>query len=151
MLKRVLMTTAASIQVLALATVVVVLVVGVGADATTLVPGFEPLRLTGVAGGTVRATRFGNTDEGFCTGWIDATPNHEFTLEQAFDTLTLEVSAPSDTTLIVLGPTGTRCNDDATDDNPNPQLRGAWAAGQYRVYVGSYEEGQRIRYTLTVR
>lgn len=109
------------------------------------------VQLSGTAGGDVRATRFGNTSDGFCTGWISATPNHVITLEGPFERLTFAVDAPSDTTLVVLGPNGTRCNDDATDDSHNPMISGAWVAGEYRVYVGSYEEGQRIRYALTLR
>ena len=110
-----------------------------------------PVQLSGTAGGDIRATRFGNTSDGFCTGWIDATPNHVVTLEQPFEDLSFIVNAPSDTTLVVLGPNGTRCNDDASEDGHDPMIRGAWVAGDYRVYVGSYEEGQRIRYSLTLR
>lgn len=139
------------VQLVALVAVAALLVAGQRASATGLAPGFEPLELAGTAGGTVRATRFGNTEDGFCTGWIAATPGHVVTLESDHADLTLEVDAPSDTTLIVLGPTGTRCNDDGTDDTTNPRIQGAWEAGEYRVYVGAYEEGQRIRYTLTVR
>lgn len=139
------------VQLVALLGVGALLLAGPRASATNLAPGFEPLRLAGTAGGTVRATRFGNTSDGFCTGWIDATPSHVITLDEAVDDLVMEVEAPSDTTLVVLGPTGTRCNDDANDETSNPRIRGSWAAGEYRVYVGAYEEGQRIRYTLTVR
>ena len=120
------------------------------AAAQTVAPGFGVLRLSGSAGGAVRAVRHGNTPDGFCTGWIDATPNHTLTLERDFASLTLAVTAPSDTTLIVLGPTGTRCSDDFGSD-PNPRLSGRFPAGEYRIFVGSYDEAQRVRYTLEVR
>ena len=117
--------------------------------AQAVAPGFSSLRLSGSAGGSVRATRYGNTADGFCTGWIGAAPNHTLTLERDFASLTLAVTAPSDTTLVVLGPTGTRCSDDNGTD-PNPRISGRFAAGEYRVFVGSYEEGQTVRYTLDV-
>lgn len=125
-------------------------VLALPAAAETLRAGFSELRLSGVSGGSVRAVRFGNTADGFCTGWIASSPNHTLTLERDFDALTLAVNAPSDTTLVVLGPTGTRCNDDDGNSH-NPRISGRFAAGEYRVYVGSYDEGQSIRYTLTVR
>lgn len=115
----------------------------------TLQAGFERLRLSGVAGGTVRAVRFGNTSDGFCTGWIASSPNHTLTLERDYPRLSIAVRAPSDTTLVILGPTGTRCSDDHGDDQ-NPRISGNFGPGEYRVYVGSYDEGQSIRYTLEV-
>jgi hypothetical protein len=123
------------------------------ASATTLAPGStDAVMLTGTAGGDMRAVRFGNTDSGFCTGWISSTPSHVVTLDSDFAGLVLEVNAPADTTLVVLGPNGTRCNDDTSDDNENPRINGSsWPAGEYRIYVGAYDEGQRVRYTLTIR
>lgn len=126
------------------------LALGPFALAQTVSAGFGSMRLSGVAGGSVRATRFGNTADGFCTGWIGSSPNHTLTLERDFERLTVSVEAPSDTTLVVLGPTGTRCNDD-DGSSPNPRISGRFAAGEYRVYVGSYAEGQSIRYTLSIR
>lgn len=118
-------------------------------SAQNLAAGFGTLRLSGVAGGSVRAVRFGNTSDGFCTGWIGSSPNHTITLTQPISSMSIAVRAPSDTTLVILGPTGTRCNDD-DGNNPNPRVSGAFAAGEYRIFVGSYEEGQNIRYSLEV-
>ena len=118
------------------------------AAAQSVTPGFGEMSLSGLAGGNVRAVRHGNTAHGMCQGWIASTPNH--TLELSAETrLTLRVSAPSDTTLVVLGPDGARCNDDSSSSH-NPEISGVFRAGQYRVYVGSYEEGQSIRYSLTL-
>ena len=114
----------------------------------TLAPGFGQTTLSGLAGGTVRAVRHGNTGDGMCQGWVASSPNHTFELTAA-TSLTIAVAAPSDTTLVVLGPDGPRCNDDSATSH-NPQISGRFAAGEYRVYVGSYEEGQSIRYTLTL-
>ncbi|MFT6397996.1 MAG: hypothetical protein ACJAYU_002751 [Bradymonadia bacterium] len=116
--------------------------------AQTLVSGFGSTTLSGVAGGSERAVRFGNTAEGMCQGWISSSPNHTIELTSA-TSLTLRVNAPSDTTLVVRGPDGTHCNDDGGQSH-NPAISGRFPAGSYQVYIGSYEEGQSIRYTLTV-
>ena len=117
------------------------------ASVIALGSGFERATFTGVAGGTVRAIRFGNTADGFCKGWIGTTPNHVLSLEDPAPRMVMRVRAPSDTTLVVLGPGGTRCNDDV-GEGFDPELRGDWQAGEYRVFVGTYDEGQSIRYTL---
>lgn len=118
------------------------------AVAQTLSAGFGSSTLSGVAGGSVRAVRFGNTSEGMCQGWISSSPNHTIELTSPAN-LSLRVNAPSDTTLVVLGPDDTRCNDDAGNSH-NPSISGRFPAGEYRIYVGSYEEGQSIRYSLTI-
>ncbi len=110
--------------------------------------GAGTVRVSGVAGGNVRAVRFGNTADGFCTGWIASSPSYELELDEDGE-LTIRVEAPSDTTLVILGPDGTRCNDDDGDDQ-NPRISGEFVAGTYRIYVGSYDEGQAIRYTLLI-
>lgn len=122
--------------------------VTVGAMAQTFTPGFGQSTLSGLAGGNVRAVRHGNTGDGMCQGWIGSSPNHTIELASATN-LTLRVSAPSDTTLVVLSSNGTRCNDDSPNGH-DPQISGRFEAGEYRIYVGSYEEGQSIRYTLTI-
>lgn len=128
----------------------VLLFAGAGlATAQAVNAGFGTMRLSGVAGGSMRAVRFGNTSDGFCTGWIGSSPNHVITLDRAMPTLSIRVQAPSDTTLVVLGPTGTRCSDDDGND-PNPRISGGFAPGEYRVFVGSYDEGQNIRYALEI-
>lgn len=129
--------------------VAVMLLLSSSVMAQTLSAGFGSMTLSGVAGGSVRAVRYGNTANGMCQGWIPSSANHTLQLT-SITNLSLRVNAPSDTTLVVLGPGGTRyCNDDDGSSH-NPSLSGRFAAGEYRVYVGSYEEGQSIRYTLSV-
>lgn len=91
---------------------------------------------------------FGNSPDGLCTGWIGNAPNHTLSLGSAFSQLKFEIDAPSDTTLIVKGPSGVRCIDDA--NGFNPRLSGNFAPGSYEVYVGSYDESVTVQYTLTV-
>jgi len=119
-------------------------------SSTVLGPGFrpDPQTMSGTAGGPVRATRHGVTPDGMCTGWIAQSPNHRFTLSQDFDFLAVSVTAPVDTTLVILGPDGARCQDDF--DGFNPSVRGTWRAGDYSVYVGTYDGSQSVRYTMSI-
>lgn len=130
------------------AVVLTLLMMASAAAAQSLSPGFGEFTVSGLAGGNTRAVRHGNTPDGMCQGWIASSPNHTFELS-ATTQLTLRVSAPSDTTLVVLGPDGARCNDDAGNSH-DPAISGSFRSGQYRVFVGSYEEGQSIRYNLTL-
>jgi len=128
--------------------VALVLGLSTAALATTIAPGFTaPIRLAGTAGGDERATRFGVSPDGVCTGWIPGAPQHTFDLTAAQD-LRIAVSAPADTTLVLRGPSGLRCNDDA--NGHDPALAGTFEAGRWLVYVGSYERTARTAYTLTV-
>ncbi len=53
----------------------------------------------------------------------------------------------ADTTLVVQKPDGTYlCNDDG--EELNPIVSGAFPAGTYKVWIGSYEQGTNSRYTL---
>ena len=109
--------------------------------------GFGELEWTGTAGGDRRATRFGVTDDGVCTGYIADDPNHVFVVDGSVN-MRVSVTAPSDTTLVIRGPDGARCSDDV--DGFNPAIDGRWSAGEYEVFVGSYERGERIQYRLTL-
>jgi hypothetical protein len=63
--------------------------------------------------------------------------------------LRLEVESDRDTTLMVNGPGGLWCNDDDEGD-PDPMIYGEWLPGSYRIWVGSYQPGQRLDYTIRV-
>ncbi len=107
-------------------------------SSTSISPGFlpDPVVLTGTSGGTVAASDLGVTPTGPCRGQIAAAPNHTFVAEQAFSYLRVQVQASSDTTLVVEGPNGRRCNDDS--DGFNPAIEGAYPAGTYNIWVGAY-------------
>ncbi|HJL49370.1 MAG TPA: hypothetical protein RMG45_26165, partial [Polyangiaceae bacterium LLY-WYZ-15_(1-7)] len=52
-----------------------------------------------------------------------------------------------DTTLVVRKPDGTFvCDDDS--EGMNPMVTGSFPPGQYRVWVGSYQQGQNAAYRL---
>jgi hypothetical protein len=112
-----------------------------------LSPGFipDPSTLTGVAGGPVDGGGYGSTADGPCRGTIPSAPSHQLTLTDDFAYLRVHVESGGDTTLVVLGPDGTRCNDDTS--GLDPEIAGYWSAGVHDIYVGSYD-GQSHQYTI---
>jgi hypothetical protein len=102
----------------------------------------DPHAVAGVSGGAQNgAGRFPG-----CNGWISRTPDHIFVATSAFAFLRIFAESSADTTIIVQGPGGTRCNDDTY--GLNPSVEGAFRAGTYRVWIGSYQEGENSRYQL---
>lgn len=100
----------------------------------------------GTAGGPVDVSYLGNTPSGACVGFTQVEPAHMFTLTERRTDLDLRVEAVSDLTLVVHGPGGWMCNDDA--DGYLPALSGSMAPGTYRVWVGTYRAGETSRYRL---
>ncbi len=109
--------------------------------------GFRPDPSThgGTSGGRLNSQQEINQA---CRGWIAPRPDHILQLDTAFDYLRLETAAAQDTTLVVRGPDGVRCDDDGAG-NRNPRLEGPWQPGRYEVWVGSYQQGEFSRYELT--
>lgn len=108
-----------------------------------------PLTIKGISGGPLATRRFTeqeSTITGTCTGFIDPEPDHQVTLEQFFNYLSLEIQSPEDTTLVLSGPGGLWCSDDY--DGRNPGLAGAWLAGTYSIWVGSYRRETYHPYIL---
>jgi hypothetical protein len=114
-----------------------------------LSPGFlpDPTTGTGLSGGRVDAATYGNTSHGPCTGMIDDTPDHTMVLRQDFSQLRVQVDSGQDTSLVIRGPGGLRCNDDS--DGLNPVIEGYWPAGTYQIYVGSVESGTH-NYSISI-
>lgn len=110
------------------------------------------LVLEGNSGGTMIAKEISqteNTATGFCDGYVRSQPNHVLKLESFFESLRLEVESPADTTILIKGPGGVWCNDDAS--SANPMIEGQWQPGTYQVWIGSYQadksDGYRIKIT----
>lgn len=99
--------------------------------------------------GALDASRETAPTAGPCVGWIPLRPNHQIVLTEDFRRLEISVTSSSDTTLVVHGPGGTRCNDDT--NGLDPALSGEWMAGTYNVYVGTFTTGVPIDYQLTLR
>lgn len=114
-----------------------------------LSPGFlpDPAVGTGVAGGPVDASSLGNTSHGPCVGQIDSTPDHVMTLSSSFSYLKVSATSNADTSLVIKGPGGTRCNDDT--NGLDPAISGSWGAGRYEIYIGDVD-GRSGSYTLSI-
>lgn len=114
----------------------------------TIAPGFmpDPHVVSGSSGGSVSATGLG----GGCLGFVAHTPDHFIQVGGAgFPSLRVMAHSSVDTTLVVYRPDGTYlCNDDS--DGTNPMVEGNFPPGQYRVWIGSYAQGQNGSYRLGV-
>ena len=111
----------------------------------TLATGFNPD--PHVANGTSGGQRAASTMMGGCQGWISQTPDHILNLTTPFRFLRIFTESTSDTTLVVQTPTGqVLCNDDTFDRNPAVQQ--AFTPGTYKVWVGSYQQGENSSYQL---
>ena len=111
----------------------------------------NPLAVKGKTRGNLTAVDIvatENTATGFCNGFISEQPNHILVLDSFFEFLKLEVTSPSDTTIIVEGPGGVWCNDDSND--ANPAIGGQWQPGKYNIWVGSYQENTKDNYQLSI-
>ena len=117
-------------------------------QAFTLYPGFtpDPMMFTGTAGGTVSANQFAPD----CRGWVASTPTHTMTLTAAFSYLAVIMNSPQDTTLVIERPDGTYLCDDDGGGGFNPFVSGAFQAGTYQIYAGTYAGGQSPTYRLAV-
>lgn len=108
-------------------------------DDVNLRPGFlpDPHVVTGIAGGTDDASRYGRTDHGPCRGAISTHPDHVLTVERGFSYLRIRAFSDGDTSLVIRGPNGLLyCNDDAV--GLDPQIEANFPAGTYEIYVGDY-------------
>ena len=114
----------------------------------SLTPNFEPDPhvVQGRSGGNQDA----ETINPACKGWISPQPDHAFVASANFTNLAIFAASSSDITLVVQQPDGGyRCNDDADQgSDTNPLIRGAFPAGTYKVWVGSYEQGATAEYQL---
>ncbi|BAW96672.1 hypothetical protein NIES970_16110 [[Synechococcus] sp. NIES-970] len=112
----------------------------------------NPQVLRGVSGGDERAADLIGIVEsptGPCVGFIDTHADHRLSLHNFFSDLELSVESVGDTVLVVRGPGGVWCNDDAASHNP--EIRGEWKVGNYEVWVGSRQERQYYPYILEIQ
>ena len=89
-----------------------------------------------------------------CSGFADTNPDHIMVLQQDLASLTLQVnSGGNDTSLLVQGPNDAtvRCGEDTDRRNIDARIQDQnWAAGTYRIWVGSHNQGQGYSYSLDV-
>ncbi len=105
-----------------------------------------PQSLSGTSGGPIQGQALGTTPTGPCAGWVTPNPDHVLNLSSPFNLLRVQVSSAGDTTMVIHGPNGWWCNDDSV--GLNPQIVGAWVAGTYRIWIGSYTSNQWNPYTI---
>ena len=113
----------------------------------TLATGFtpDPHVAQGTSGGAINASTWNPT----CSGWVSQTPDHIFVSSTAFANLRFIINSTQDTTLVLQKPDGTYlCADDT--EGLNPIVQGAFPAGTYKVWIGSYEQGASAAYRLGV-
>lgn len=104
-----------------------------------LAPGFlpDPLTNAGISGGPINTPDCGN---------IDTTPDHIVEITEAFAFLRMHVESEGDVTLVVQGPFGRLCSDDAV--GLLPEIARDWPVGSYQVWVGDF--GTASEYTLNL-
>lgn len=91
------------------------------------------------------------TGTGTCTGFATAEPDYIVHLDSPGALLRFFVSAPGDTTLVVNDGAGHWWCSDDDGGNLNPMLDiTSPPAGQYDVWVGSYEPGANIQAVLSI-
>lgn len=111
----------------------------------------SPMMLEGVSGGNSTAAevaRTENTATGYCDGFVHRQPNHIFRLNSFFNFLKVEVESTADTTILIKGPGGVWCNDDA--ETANPVIEGEWQPGIYEVWIGSYQQNVKNDYRIKI-
>ncbi len=111
----------------------------------------DPQILKGISGGGAETTKIAGraqTETGECIGFVDTLPDHKITLTSDFKFLQLKVLSPGDTVLLIKGPGGSWCNDDANDRNP--AIAGEWQKGIYEIWIGSYEVNSSYPYLLQI-
>jgi hypothetical protein len=100
------------------------------------------------AGGPQDISSYGDSAVGPCRGFIPTSAQVRLVVTADNTDLVLRARSRRDITLLVSGPDGTFCNDDAVGTNPVMVRR--FAAGNYDVYIGTYEAGQTPRASLGV-
>lgn len=109
----------------------------------------DPKQITNiVSGGSLNAANMGLGNG--CGGFLTRQPDVIVNYTNSQDFLRFYFQGQGDTTLVINDASGNwRCNDDTGGLNPQVDIRRP-PAGQYDVWIGSYEAGQNIRGTLYI-
>ncbi|BAZ14287.1 hypothetical protein NIES4071_61270 [Calothrix sp. NIES-4071] len=123
----------------------------------SLAPGFDTATslVSGYTGGSYSLSAITNRDVNnkVCIGFADPTPDHIIVLQKNFSNLRIAVdSSGSDTTLLVQAPDGKiYCGDDTGRLKDASVTLSQWQEGSYKVWVGVFNPGVKINYTLSVQ
>lgn len=116
-----------------------------GGQTFSLAAGFTAVTQAGTAGGNQDASEL-YPDNPDCLGSVASSADHVITVEGSVG-VAINVTADDDTTLVITGPGGPYCNDDF--EGLNPGWQGTLAAGEYQVFVGTYDADEGgVAYTL---
>ena len=141
----------ASIGLLASPKVAAQVLVPASSESVTLSE--EGIRFEGTTASEYNLMRLSARDRRrrLCLGYASEEPSHVLLLSGEVNRLSLSVVSDGDTTLLVEGPRGIDCNDNYRRNSRDAAVRsGEWPAGTYRIWVGSFEKGDRINYKLLV-
>ena len=133
---------------------------GMGTEAKADVNG-EPITLTagsavvqGTTSGSDSLTQLAARDRRrkLCLGYANAEPNYILVLTEDQPRLQVAVNSNGgDTTLLIQGPSGIDCNDNARrGDRDAAVIDSDWPAGKYKIWVGSFSQGDQLNYTLRI-
>lgn len=103
----------------------------------------DPQRGSGLTGGSRDASSLGKG----CVGKIDASPDHRLTITSRVN-LRIFVQSDTDSTLVILGPGGPRCDDDS-HGMLDPEINAVFEPGEYEIYVGHMGDMGEYRLTIT--
>jgi serine protease Do len=107
----------------------------------------DPKRINVVSGGNINVANLGH---GNCNGFATRQPDAIVHYSNPAGFLRFFVVAQGDTTLVVNDPNSNWvCNDDAVGTNPMVDMNRP-AAGQYDIWIGSYESGSQLRGNLYI-
>lgn len=112
----------------------------------------QPVTMRGISGGSIPARQISqreDTETGPCVGFVDQEPDHTMNLTSFFDFLSLQIKSPEDTTIVIKGPGGIWCNDDAINAQ-DPGISGQWLEGMYEIWVGSYQRDKYHPYVIEI-
>ncbi len=108
----------------------------------------DPITTNGMAVGQTPSAQLGLP--GTCPGNWSQAPQHYLHLNSAMPFLRVTVNSQTDTTLAIVAPDGQVWCDDDSAGSFNPGLEGMFPAGDYAIYVGTYQPRVQTSYTLSL-
>lgn len=123
----------------------------------SLSPGSDVLisSISGYTGGSYSLSAIANRDinNKACFGFADPNPDYIIVLEKDFSNLKLLVnSGGSDTTMLIKAPDGSiHCGDDTGRSKDASIDFKNLKAGNYKVWIGTFNSNVKQNYTLTVQ
>ncbi|WP_417468775.1 peptidase S1 [Maricaulis sp.] len=107
----------------------------------------DPFRVAITSGGAISASSISSG----CRGWVANTMDYQVHYAAGSFNLSFSATSSSDTTLLIQAPNGSLYCDDDSGNGLNPIVTiGNPVSGTYSVWVGSYQNGEYARATLSI-